>query len=230
MVVWLRYGQGTVGVPGGLIRAADFANLVSTEDALHSLGEQSHLLLVRAQTTCDQMLSEAGARVSELVAAAEAIKREAASEGLRLGRNEAIDAWTKRSVDHARESRDMMERQKLRLRDIVSLCVERLVGETDRKALFARALKTISKLVQDVPLLTLRVHESDLVAARAAVDELLAQSGSGCSIDVTADTSLAPGACLFESDLGVIDAGLAQQLQSVRRAVARATEHTDASA
>ena len=104
MVVWLRYGQGTVGIPGGLIRAADFANLVSTEDVLHSLGEQSHLLLVRAQATSEQMLSEAGARVSELVAAAEVIKREAASEGLRLGRNEAIDARTKKRSRPGRSS------------------------------------------------------------------------------------------------------------------------------
>jgi type III secretion protein L len=230
MVVWLRYGQGTVGVPDGLIRAVDFANLVSTEDALHSLGEQSRLLFEGAQATSEQMLSVAEARVAELVAAAEVIKREAASEGLRIGRNEAMDVWTKRSVDQARESRDMMERQKLRLRDIVSLCVERLIGETDRKALFARALKTIGKLVHEVPLLTLRVHESDLDAARAAVDELLLQAGPGCTIDVTAESGLEPGACLFESDLGVIDAGLAHQLQSVRRAVARATEHTDASA
>jgi type III secretion protein L len=229
MVVWLRYGQGAVGIADGLIRSADFANLVATEEALFKLNEEARQLLEGTQTTCDEMLAATGSRAERLMNEAQMARQLAEAEGLRIGRAQALDEWTGRAVEQSIESRAMLERQKLRLRDIVSLCVERLVGETDRKALFSRALKTISKLVQDVPLLTLRVHESDLVAARAAVDELLAQSGSGCSIDVAGDTSLAPGACLFESDLGVIDAGLAHQLQSVRRAVARATEHTDAS-
>ena len=229
MVVWLRYGQGAVGIVDGLIRSADFANLVATEDALFKLNEEARQLLESTQATCDEMLAATQARVEGLVNEAKMARQLAEAEGLRIGRAQALDEWTARSVEQSIESRAMLERQKVRLRDIVSLCVERLVGETDRKALFARALKTIGKLVQDVPLLTLRVHESDLVAARAAVDDLLAQAGSACSIEVTADTGLAPGACLFESDLGVIDAGLAHQLQSVRRAVARATEHTDAS-
>jgi type III secretion protein L len=224
MVVWLRYGQGAVGITDGLIRSADFANLVSTDDALYSLNEQARQLLESTQATCDEMLSTTQAQVAALLGEAEAIKRSAAAEGLRIGRAEGLNTWTQRAVDQAVESRAMLERQKVRMRDIVSLCVERLVGETDRRALFARALKAISKLVQDVPMLTLRVHESDLAAARAAVDELVGPAGSKFPIEVTADSNLQPGACLFESDLGVIDAGLENQVQAVRSAVARATQ------
>jgi type III secretion protein L len=226
MVVWLRYGQNTVGVADGLIRAADFASLMATEDALSSLNTESRQLLENTQATCKQMLAATTARAEALISEAQHARAIAESEGMRLGREKALDEWTARAVDQAIESRAMLERQKLRLRDIVSLCVERLVGEVDRKALFANALKTISKLVQDVPLLTLRVHEFDLSAARAAVDESLAQSGLSCTIDVSVATGLEPGACLFESDNGVIDAGLTQQLQSVRRAVVRAMRHT----
>ena len=226
MVVWLRYGQNSVGVVDGLIRSADFANLMATEDALTGLNAEALQLLEHTQATCEQMLAATAARVEALVTEAEQAKALCEIEGMRLGREKALDDWTAHAVDQAIESRAMLERQKLRLRDIVSLSVERLVGEVDRKALFASALKTISKLVQDVPLLTLRVHESDFGAARAAVDESLAQSGLSCTIDVSVATDLEPGACVFESDHGVIDAGLAQQLQSVRRAVARAMQHT----
>lgn len=224
MVVWLRYGQGAVGITEGVIRAADFANLVSTEEALFSLTERARGLFDTTQKTCDQMLAAAEARVAAEMAEAQAIKDAAASEGLQIGRIEALNSWTQRTVDQAVESRAMLERQKLRLRDIVSLCVERLVGESDRKALFARALKTISKLVQDIPMLTLRVHESDVAAAQMAVDDLLAPGGSKFPIEVVVDISLSPGGCLFESDLGVIDAGLENQLQAIRRAVAKATQ------
>jgi type III secretion protein L len=224
MVVWLRYGQSAVGIVDGVIRSADFANLVSTEEAMHTLNEQARELLESTQETCDDMLATTQAQIAVSTKEADAIKQAAAGEGLRMGRTEALNAWTQRAVDQAIESRAMLERQKGRLRDIVSLCVERLVGETDRRALFARALKTIGKLVQDVPMLTLRVHESDVAAARAAVDDLVGPSGSKFPIEVTADISLRPGACLFESDLGVIDAGLENQVQAVRRAMARATQ------
>jgi type III secretion protein L len=226
MAVWLRYGQNSVGFDDGLIRAADFASLMAAEDAFSSLNAQSHQLLESTQNTCAQLFAAATARAEALVKEAEQVRALAEIEGMRIGREKALDEWTARAVDQAIESRAMLERQKLRLRDIVSLSVERLVGEIDRKALFMGALKTISKLVQDVPLLTLRVHESDLGAARAAVDESLAQSGLSCTIDVLSAPGLEPGACLFESDHGVIDAGLAHQLQSVRRAVARAMQHT----
>lgn len=224
MVVWLRYGQGALGITEGVIRAADFANLVSTEEALFSLTERARGLFDTTQKTCDEMLSSSEARVAAVMAEAQAIKQAATAEGLQIGRTEALNAWAQRTVDQAIESRAMLERQKLRLRDIVSLCVERLVGESDRKALFARALKTISKLVQDIPMLTLRVHESDVAAAQMAVDDLLAPGGSKFPIEVVVDISLPPGGCLFESDLGVIDAGLENQLQAIRRAVAKATQ------
>jgi type III secretion protein L len=226
MVVWLRYGQNSVGITDGLIRAADFANLMAAEDAFSSLNEESRQLLESTQNTCAQLLAATTARAEALMNEAEQARASAEAEGLSLGHERALDEWTARAVDQAIESREMLERQKLRLRDIVSLSVERLVGEIDRKALFVGALKTISKLVQDVPLLTLRVHESDLGAARAAIDESLAQSGLSCTIDVLAVSGLEPGACLFESDRGVIDAGLGHQLQSVRRAVARAMQNT----
>jgi type III secretion protein L len=230
MVVWLRYGQGAVGITEGVIRAADFANLVSTEEALFNLTERARGLFDTTQKTCDEMLSSSEARVAAVMAEAQAIKQAATAEGLQIGRTEALNAWAQRTVNQAIESRAMLERQKLRLRDIVSLCVERLVGDGDRKALFARALKTISKLVQDVPMLTLRVHESDVAAAQMAVDELLAPGGSKFPIEVVVDITLPPGGCLFESDLGVIDAGLENQLQAIRRAVAKATQQVASTA
>ena len=230
MVVWLRYGQGAVGITEGVIRAADFANLVSAEEALFNLTERARGLFDTTQKTCDEMLSSSEARVAAVMAEAHAIRQAATAEGLQIGRTEALNAWAQRAVNQAIESRAMLERQKLRLRDIVSLCVERLVGDGDRKALFARALKTISKLVQDVPMLTLRVHESDKAAAQMAVDDLLAPGGSKFPIEVVVDIGLQPGGCLFESDLGVIDAGLENQLQAIRRAVAKATQQVASAA
>ena len=40
-----------------------------------------------------------------------------------------------------------------------------------------------------------------------------------------ADSALPPGSCLFESDEGLIDAGLKTQLAAIRRAMERAAEH-----
>jgi spermidine/putrescine-binding protein len=74
-------------------------------------------------------------------------------------------------------------------------------------------------------LLTLRVPEADREDAQRAIAELMAQlpqGATGTAIEVVVDAQMPEGACRFESDSGVIDAGLDTQLAAIRRAVERA--------
>ena len=52
-----------------------------------------------------------------------------------------------------------------------------------------------------------------------AKNELQAQLEGNASLEVVSDTSLQAGDCMLESPNGVVDAGLATQLQAVEKAV-----------
>jgi hypothetical protein len=162
-----------------------------------------------------------------LIADARKTHADAYNEGLGRGEREAIAQWTQRAVTHAQSSRLGLERQRERLSGIVSLAVERMVEQEDKQALYMRALRTVTKMVKNVPLLTLRVNFQDKVAAQKALSAVSDQLHSEMPIEVVGDSALAGGSCMFESDQGVIDVGLETQLAAIKRAVSRAALSTD---
>jgi type III secretion protein L len=250
MVVWFKHGSCTIGVEDGIVRARDFAALTSLLQAANTLeSERDHLLAEAhaqaqrvtrdAQDQAQQVTAQAQAQAESTIDAAhqqaiallaEARKKldSAYEEGLGKGEREAITQWTSRALTHAKSSRLGLERQQERLSGIVSLAVERMVEQEDKQALYVRALRTVSKMVKDVPLLTLRVNFQDKVAAQKALNAVAGQLVSDMPIEVVGDDALAGGSCMFESDQGVIDVGLETQLAAIKRAVNRAAQSTGA--
>ena len=155
--------------------------------------------------------------------------RTAREEGWAAGHAEGLEAaaaqWTEQALREAASAQRSLIRQTQRLSQIVSLALERIIEHEDRVTLFNRSLAAITKLVRDVPMATLRVHPAELDSALASVTAFAPCAAGRLQIEVKADSALPPGSCLFESDQGLIDAGLKTQLAGIRRAMARAAEH-----
>lgn len=224
MVVWFRHGPCTVGVEDGLIPAAHFAELSSLLDAAGQIEHAAEQHLARARAEAEALLAAAREQAEALLTEARAQQETALAEGLEQGRQQGLQQWTELAVEQAAMRQRELDKQRDRLGSIVALAVERVVEQCDRQALFQRALRTVAKLVQEVPMLTLRVSLDDQSAARRAVDAVLAGVAGGAAIEVVPDGRLASGSCLFESDQGVIDAGLRAQLAAIQRAAVRAAE------
>ncbi|MDW2981770.1 FliH/SctL family protein [Rhodanobacter sp. KK11] len=96
--------------------------------------------------------------------------------------------------------------------DVAEIAVRQIVGHlhAERRAVEAACRETLRAL--HVPSAQVRVSASD----REAFGELPP------GIELVADASLAPGACLLHSPLGDIDAGLATQLARLRETLAAA--------
>jgi type III secretion protein L len=211
MVVWFKNGSCTVGVEDGLVRADDFASLTSLLDAAASVDESAR-----------RLLADAAVKAEQLIADAQACFDAAHQQGVDQGQREGLQQWTARAIRGAAVAQQALEKQNARLGSIVSMAVERIVAQEDKEALYKRAIQQVNHLVKEVPLLTLRVSPGDHAAAQKAVDAA-AEDGRSLPIEVVADSTLALGSCVFESDQGVIDAGLRTQLAAIQRAVQRAS-------
>jgi type III secretion protein L len=222
MVIWFRDGPCTVGFENGLIKAADFAQVTSLLEINATMQAKAEALLVQARAQAEQSLAEARAQADVLLAQARAEHEQGFAKGFEKGHREGLQAWTTRALADAAQGQRALDKQRDRLGSLVAMAVERVVEQEDKQALFQRALRSVGKLLQEVPLLTLRVHQSDRDSARRAVDAVLAGVAGGAQIEVVADTRLASGSCLFESDHGVIDAGLQTQLAAIKRAAVKA--------
>lgn len=222
MAVWLTHGPCTVGLDDGVLRAQDHAQLVSSADVANAIDAERERLLGQAREQADALLADAQAQSDALMAQAQAQFDSAWQQGFDQGTQDAAAHWASQQLVAAEARRRSLVRQSERLSGIVSMAVERVIEQEDRSALFRRSLRTITRLVKDAPMLTLRVPEADHDSAQRAVDEALAQANTALAIEVVADPQMPEGACRFESDRGVIDAGLDTQLAAIRRAVERA--------
>jgi type III secretion protein L len=222
MVVWFKHGSCTVGVEHGLIRSADFAALTSLQQAAQAIQDDRDRALADVQAQGQQLLEAARSQAQTWLAQAQQQFDEGHQAGLAQGSAQAANLWTEQALLNARSNQQALKRQRDRLGGIVAMAVERLVEQEDKQALFKRALRTIGKLVKDVPMLTLRVNEADHDAAKKALLAMVDQTSGAVPIELVSDAGLAGGSCRFESDNGVIDAGLPTQLAAIKRALVRA--------
>jgi type III secretion protein L len=224
MAVWFRHGSFAVGVDDGLIRAKDFARFTSLLNAARTVSRERDRLLAHGEAEVSAMRAQAAAEVAAMAAAAEQERARAYREGLERGLREANEQWTERAMRVAWSRQRDLERQTERLSQIVAMAIDRILEKEDRGALYQRAVRTVARLVKDVPLLRLRVPEAERDTAQAAVDAVLSSLEAPPRIEVTADASLDDGGCIFETDNGVVDASLDVQLAAIKRAVTRAAE------
>jgi type III secretion protein L len=222
MVIWFRDGPCTVGFENGLIKGADFARVLSLLELNATMETRAEQVLQQAHAQAEQLLAEARRQAEAMLEDARAQHSRGFDQGFEKGQREGLRAWTTRALEDAAQGRRALDKQRDRLGSLVAMAVERVVEQEDKQAMFQRALRAVSTLLQQVPLLTLRVHQSDSDSARRAVDKVLTTVGCDARIEVISDTRLASGSCQLESDHGVIDAGLQTQLAAIKRAAIRA--------
>jgi len=204
------------------VRAADFAELSSLLEAAEALETERENAFAEAQEQVDAAHAEAESRVAAALAEAKEAGERGYREGLALGREEAAANWAASALRDGASTKHRLSRQTDRLSTIVALAVERIVEHEDRAALYRQALRTIHKLLKDAPMLTLRVSESERDSAQRAIDSVSLPGNDAPLVELVGDATLAPGSCVFESDMGVVDASLETQLAAVKRAIERA--------
>jgi type III secretion protein L len=222
MLIWLRTEAARLGAPDGVLRHEDLQELLAAQ-SLRSRLEQAHADALdgarrEAQAQLDAAREQARAIVEEAQAQAERLRREAYEEGMR----QAVQDWHERqaaaTLDKGKALRDMHAR----LAEVVTAAVERIVHSEDRAALYQRALRNVQSLTRGATALKLRVGPADYDHAQACIGSIEDLQAAGLQVEVVSDSSLRPGSCVFESDLGVLDASLQTQLDGLRAAMERA--------
>lgn len=222
MVIWLHGRTGDVGVEDGIVPAAHVGELAEFDRLRHALEERHDHIVQAAHDEAQALLSQARQEAEQLLAQAQAdaerLRQEAYEDGLRKAALEWHEQQTGQVIDKAQMVRGMHEK----LATIVTAAVERIVHTEERGALYQRALRSVQGLAQGASALALRVNAADYEHAQAAIASLKALQMHGLNIEVKVDPALKPGGCVFESEVGILDASLQTQLDGLRAAMDRA--------
>ncbi|MEN5059406.1 FliH/SctL family protein [Luteimonas sp. TWI1416] len=194
------------GVAGPIVRAAEW----------RSLGELDALL-----ERVNALYDEAGAEVQK---AREQGYAEGFSEGLERAKQQMTEQLASLNERRARVLADAAGR----IGDLACAIVQRLAPGFDAAAVVPALVMQAVESAQAEQFLMIRVHPS----ARERVAEGLgavrqAHPGVGL-IELVDDESLDPLSCIVVSEAGEVRAGVSQQIEAIRAALAQASAHVAA--
>ena len=234
MVIWLRnpHAEGAetghgAGIAGDVLRREDLATIVDVDAVYVEMRKQCDAALDAARAQAQAIVDDAKARADELRAHAQDEYASASRRGYDDGFTQALTDWHGRAVHAHANAQSLGRRQRDRLAELVALAAEEIVASTDPAALFARAAATVERIAADGSPLDVWVHPSDLATASAAFNEVARgwrDAGRAVRLQVRTDVALAPGTCVCDTDLGIVDASLSLQLAAMRGALGRAVQ------
>jgi flagellar biosynthesis/type III secretory pathway protein FliH len=100
---------------------------------------------------------------------------------------------------------------------------EKIVGEQLRlhPESIVEIVREVLKSIRPGKHLTIQVNPADAQYARARIDRLKEALGTSSEIEIVAAANVAPGGCVIESELGIIDARLETQLKCLEDALVK---------
>ncbi|MCC8189016.1 MAG: HrpE/YscL family type III secretion apparatus protein [Planctomycetes bacterium] len=176
-----------------VVKAADYAVLVEANE-----------ILALAATRADAIVKDAERE-------AEDRRRQGYADGRAEGKAEVAE----RLFETVAASVEHLSGMEATLVDLVVRSLRTILGTFDREELAVETVRHALRLVRDEKKVTLRVAAADADRVAERLEEITAGYPGMGRVDLVPDTSLAPGGCVMETAIGVIDAGLDRQLAMI---------------
>lgn len=195
--------------------------LVRGQDRLIRLAPEGKILKAAehdAFREAGQVLDEARRRAGELTEAAKAAYEEERQRGYRDGRAEAQLAAAEQMIENVSRSITYFERIEGKVVDLVMTALRKVLMEFDDRERVTLVVKNALAAVRNQKQVTLRLPPEQADMVRDRVNELLAAYPAVGFLDIKPDARLTGDACIIESEIGSIEAGIEVQLAAIRRA------------
>jgi len=177
--------------------------------------QQAYAELVQAESIVAQAQAEADKIKQEAINVYEAEKK----RGFQEGQTQAKLQMAEHMVDYVTKMVAHMHQFENRLVDMLIQALRQIIGEIDKRELILGVVAKALQVVRTQKRVMIRVAPSDMPFVEQQLNTLLAQFPSMDVLDVMADNRLQPGDCMLETDVGVVDARLEQQLGIVQRSI-----------
>lgn len=155
---------------------------------------------LEAWKSASQLLSDIEQLHDNALAEIEQLKTEAAQEGLEQGRIAALAEKTEMADAIATQLSRWIKNSEPQLKDIILRSFRTLLDYMPDDEKVAAAIQKGLGTLAHANQVTVRVSESDLESAKKNAREIDSQS-----VSVVADPTMAPGECVLETAMGVLD-------------------------
>lgn len=178
---------------------------------------QDHVQLRDAQALLDAARAQAQAIVAGAQEAFEAERQRGYAEG----REEALLDQSERMIEAVERTVDYIASVEGKMVELVMSAVSKVIDGFDDREKVMIVVRNALAVVRNQKQMTLRLNPAEVDIVRSQINELLAAYPGVGYLDILADGRLAPGACILESEIGLVEASLEGQLQALRNAFQR---------
>lgn len=181
------------------------------------LKQEEYGYLIEANTILEQARQKASETIAQANEIYEARKKQGYEDGMKQGQLE----HTEKIIDISLKTVEYFKSIEKSIAGVVSQCLEKIIGEMDKEELILRVVKSGLAVARNEHRVTVRVSPEDIGSVKNATAELLQSYPLINTLDITEDSRLKRGACLVESELGVVDAGVETQLEAIKKAISK---------
>lgn len=166
-----------------------------------------------------ELLSKAKERAAEILREAENAYEERKAQGYLDGQTEGKLEHAEKIMETVLSSVEFIENIENTVVDIVHESIIKVIGELDDNERIVRIVRTALQHVRNQQQILIRVAPEDEKYVRSALAAMVQNRQGNGYLDISADPRLEQGACILESELGVIDASLETQLKAIENAL-----------
>ena len=191
-----------------------------------ALGLPAGTVVVRAAEMAawheaSEAVTAAQAQAQAIVDSAEAAREAERQRGYADGQEQARMESAEQMIESVSSTIDYFNKVEGRMVDLVMQAVQKIIHDFDDTERVLITVKNVLSVVRNQKQLTLRLHPQEVEAVKARVNDLLSAFPGIGYLDIVGDHRLAPGGCLLESEIGLVEASLDSQLKALRSAFER---------
>ena len=167
------------------------------------------------------LLAQAQLQADAIVQGAQAAYEAECARGFETGQELARLEQAEKMMEDIGQTIDYFANVETRVVDLVMQAVRKIVDDFDDRERVLITVKNMLSVVRNQKQMTLRLHPQQVEGVKERVNDLLAAYPGVGYIDILADTRLKPGACILESEIGLVEASMEGQLAALQSAFSK---------
>lgn len=166
--------------------------------------------------TAAEVIQEAKTDAELIAVEAEDVSRLNKAEGYQLGIEEGRAEYVAKILEATDQANNYIQRKESQIVDVVVTAVRSILGEFEEAELTLRTVTKAINELQGQQQITVRVVPDQTKIIEHALQEI---TNSSLLIKVVADIEIQSGQCILESDLGLIECSINDQIDAIRNAM-----------
>jgi len=187
------------------------------DPAAKVLRAADHAALVQAQA----LLEGARAQADAIMAGAQAAFEAERQRGYAEGKEQALLDQAEKMIETVSRTVDYFAGVENEMVELVMQAVRKVVDGFDDREKVVVVVRNALAVVRNQKQMTLRLHPDEVEVVRERINDILAAYPGVGYLDLVADLRLSRGACILESEIGMVEASLQGQLDALRGAFQR---------